>query len=85
VDVLKIAGMFVKDMVSDPMDHAIIDSINRIGHILEMETVAEEVEDSDTLEQVSLLGIDYAQGYFIAAPEEIVHGPTGQPVELKSA
>ena len=60
-------------------------ALHRIGHILKMETVAEEVEDADTLEKISLLGIDYAQGYFIAAPEAIVHGPTGQPVELKSA
>ncbi|HEX2829415.1 MAG TPA: EAL domain-containing protein [Burkholderiales bacterium] len=85
VDVLKIAGMFVKDMATDEMDFAIIDAINRIGHILGMETVAEEVEDADTLEKISNLGIDFAQGYFIAAPEAILHGPTGQPVELTSA
>jgi EAL domain-containing protein (putative c-di-GMP-specific phosphodiesterase class I) len=72
-------------MASDEMDCAIIEAINRIGHILHMETVAEEVEDSDTLEKISAMGIDYAQGYFIAAPEAILHGPTGQPVELKSA
>jgi diguanylate cyclase (GGDEF)-like protein/PAS domain S-box-containing protein len=85
VDVLKIAGMFVKDMATDPMDYAIIDAINRIGHILGMETVAEEVEDAETLAKISELAIDYAQGYFIAPPEAILHGPSGQPVELKSA
>ena len=85
VDVLKIAGMFVKDMATDPMDFAIIDAINRIGHILGMETVAEEVEDAETLAKITEVGIDCAQGYFIAAPEAILHGPTGQPVELKSA
>jgi EAL domain-containing protein (putative c-di-GMP-specific phosphodiesterase class I) len=85
VDVLKIAGMFVKDMATDPMDYAIIDSINRIGHILGMQTVAEEVEDAQTLEKIAALKIDCAQGYFIAAPEAIVHAPSGQPVELKSA
>jgi diguanylate cyclase (GGDEF)-like protein/PAS domain S-box-containing protein len=85
VDVLKIAGVFVKDMATDPMDYAIIDAINKIGHILGMHTVAEEVEDADTLAKVTALGIDCAQGYFIAAPEAILHGPTGQPVELQSA
>ena len=85
VDVLKIAGMFVKDMASDPMDYAIIDAINKIAHILGMHTVAEEVEDAETLAKVAALGIDCAQGYFIAAPEAILHGPTGQPVELQSA
>jgi EAL domain-containing protein (putative c-di-GMP-specific phosphodiesterase class I) len=72
-------------MATDPMDYAIIDAINRIGHILSMETVAEEVENADTLAKLRELGIDCAQGYYIAAPEAILHGPTGQPVELKSA
>ncbi len=85
VDVLKIAGMFVKDMATDPMDYAIIDAINKIGHILGMQTVAEEVEDAQTLAKITELKIDCAQGYFIAPPEAILHGPTGQPVELKSA
>ncbi len=46
VDVLKIAGTFVRDMATDPMDYAIVDSINRISHILGIQTVAEEVEDA---------------------------------------
>jgi diguanylate cyclase (GGDEF)-like protein/PAS domain S-box-containing protein len=71
VDYLKIAGMFVTDMATDPMDHAIVDSINRISHILGMRTVAESVEDAATLEKITALGIDYAQGYFIAEPEEL--------------
>jgi Amt family ammonium transporter len=85
VDVLKMAGMFIRDMARDPMDYAIVDAINRIGHILGMQTVAEEVEDAETLEKIRALKVDYAQGYFIAPPEAILHGPTGQPVELKSA
>lgn len=85
VDVLKIAGMFVKDMATDPMDYAIIDAINRIGHILGMQTVAEEVEDAETLAKIRELKIDCAQGYFIAPPEAILQVPTGEPVILKSA
>jgi EAL domain-containing protein (putative c-di-GMP-specific phosphodiesterase class I) len=69
VDYLKIAGVFVKDMVSDPMDHAIVDAVNRIGHILGMQTVAESVEDAETLAKIAELKIDYAQGYFVAEPE----------------
>ncbi|HUP94691.1 MAG TPA: EAL domain-containing protein [Burkholderiales bacterium] len=85
VDVLKIAGMFVKDMATDPMDYAIVDAINRISHILGMQTVAEEVEDAETLEKIKALNIDCAQGYFIAAPEAILHGAAGAPLELESA
>lgn len=85
VDVLKIAGMFITDMATDPMDYAIVDAINRISHILGMQTVAESVEDAETLAKITELGIDYAQGYFIAEPEALVHVPTGQPVEVASA
>jgi len=69
VDYLKIAGVFVKDMGTDPMDNAIVEAVNHIGHILGMQTVAESVEDAATLERVRELGIDYAQGYYIAEPE----------------
>jgi len=85
VDVLKIAGTFVTDMANDPMDHAIVDAINRISHILGMQTVAESVEDARTLARITELGIDYAQGFFIAEPEAMVHAPTGKPVELVQA
>ena len=72
VDYLKIAGMFIEDMVNDAMDHAIVDAINRISHILGMHTVAESVEDAVTLDKLKALDIDYVQGYFIAKPEALV-------------
>jgi Amt family ammonium transporter len=53
------------------MDHAIVDSVNRIGHILGMQTVAESVEDAATLSRLKEMGVDYAQGYFIAEPEAL--------------
>ena len=84
-DVLKIAGTFVRDMATDPMDYAIVDSINRISHILGIQTVAEEVEDAQTLAKITALKVDFAQGYFIAEPQAMLHQPTGQPVELESA
>lgn len=74
VDFLKIAGMFITDMATDPMDYAIVDSINRISHILGMQTVAESVEDALTLEKIKALKIDFAQGYFIAEPEALIAG-----------
>ncbi len=84
VDVLKIAGVFVKDMATDPMDHALIDAINKIAHILGMQTVAEEVEDAQTLAKLTELKIDAVQGYFIGAPEELPIAAV-PPAELKSA
>ena len=78
VDYLKIAGMFVKDMAGDAMDAAIVEAINRISHILGMQTVAESVEDAQTLERVKALKIDFAQGYYISEPEAL---STGEPVQ----
>ena len=71
VDILKIAGTFVTDLVNDPMDCAIVEAVNRIGHILGMETVAESVEDAATLARIGELGIDYAQGFFLMHPEPL--------------
>ena len=85
VDVLKIPGMFIADMARDPMDYEIVAAINRIGHTLGMHTVAEEVEEAETLDKLKALKVDYAQGYFIAEPEAMVHEPSGEPVELASA
>jgi diguanylate cyclase (GGDEF)-like protein len=75
VDFLKIAGIFIKDMTSDPMDYAIVDSINRISHILGMRTVAESVEDAATLNGITELGLDFAQGYYVAEPEALGEEP----------
>ena len=72
VDYLKIAGMFIEDMANDAMDHAIVDAINQISHILGMHTVAESVENAVTLEKIRVLGIDYVQGYFVAKPEALL-------------
>lgn len=85
VDYLKIAGMFVTDMATDPMDHAIVDSINRISHILGMQTIAESVEDAAILEKITALGIDYAQGYFIAEPEDLAEKGGAQKALLQPA
>jgi diguanylate cyclase (GGDEF)-like protein/PAS domain S-box-containing protein len=82
VDFLKIAGVFIKDMATDPMDYAIVDSINRIGHILGMRTVAESVEDAAILARITELGLDYAQGYFVAEPEALEDEPAQRQTAL---
>jgi diguanylate cyclase (GGDEF)-like protein/PAS domain S-box-containing protein len=79
VDYLKIAGMFIKDMADDAMDCAIVEAINRISHILGMQTVAESVENAETLERITALKVDFAQGYYIAEPEALVTGEGVEP------
>jgi EAL domain-containing protein (putative c-di-GMP-specific phosphodiesterase class I) len=71
VDYLKLDGCFVKNMVDDKIDYAMVQAINQIGHTMNIKTIAEFVEDEATLEAVSKVGVDYAQGYIIARPMPI--------------
>ena len=68
VNSLKIDGIFVKDIVNDPIDMAMVKSINEIGHVLGMETIAEFVENDEIIQKLRGIGVDYAQGYGIAKP-----------------
>lgn len=71
VDFLKIDGMFVKDIVNDTANYAMVESINHIGHVMGRKTIAEFVEDERTLKTLSDLGVDYMQGYGIAKPRSL--------------
>lgn len=76
VDFLKIDGMFVKDMVDDPIDFAMVKSINEIGHVMGMQTIAEFVEDDAIKIVLTHLGVDFAQGYGVGKPQpfdELIH------------
>jgi EAL domain-containing protein (putative c-di-GMP-specific phosphodiesterase class I) len=71
VDYLKIDGAFVKEIVTDPIDKAMVKSINEIGHVMGKQTIAEFVENDAILQKLEEIGVDYAQGYGIAAPQPI--------------
>jgi diguanylate cyclase (GGDEF)-like protein/PAS domain S-box-containing protein len=68
VDLLKIDGSFVKDMATDPIDAAMVEAINHIGHVMGKQTIAEFVENDEVLVQLRRIGVDFAQGYGIAKP-----------------
>jgi diguanylate cyclase (GGDEF)-like protein/PAS domain S-box-containing protein len=72
VDYLKIDGSFVREMLDDPIDCAMVNSINQIGHVMSIRTIAECVENDAILAKLQELGVDYAQGYGIAKPEPFV-------------
>lgn len=71
VDFLKIDGMFVKDMIDDPVSLAMVNSINEIGHVMGMETIAEFVKDVEVLDKLRTIGVNYAQGYGIGKPRPL--------------
>ena len=68
VDMMKIDGSFIVGLHRDPRDQAIVQSMVDIAHGLDKEVVAEFIEDADTLEMLTGMGIDYAQGYYIGKP-----------------
>jgi diguanylate cyclase (GGDEF)-like protein/PAS domain S-box-containing protein len=71
VDYLKIAGNFIQDIVVDPVDHAMVDAINQIGHVMGLRTIAESVESKEILARLHGLGVDYAQGYGVHEPDSL--------------
>jgi EAL domain-containing protein (putative c-di-GMP-specific phosphodiesterase class I) len=68
VDFLKIDGSFVRDMVEDRLDRAIVEAVNEIGHIIGTRTIAEWVGDKETLELLKTLNVDFAQGFHVERP-----------------
>ena len=68
VDYVKIDGSFVRGMVHEPTDLAMVRSINEIGHVMGKRTIAEFVENAEILGMLRDLGVDYAQGHAIAFP-----------------
>jgi diguanylate cyclase (GGDEF)-like protein len=65
---LKIDRTFVLDMGEDPDDAVIVRAVLDLASNLGLQTVAEGVEDAETWEQLTSLGCDSAQGYFLARP-----------------
>jgi PAS domain S-box-containing protein len=68
VNYLKIDIQFVRNMLSDKENHRIVQAIVGVARELEIETIAEGVEDQATLEELRRIGVDNAQGYWIGRP-----------------
>jgi EAL domain-containing protein (putative c-di-GMP-specific phosphodiesterase class I) len=82
VDYLKLDGCFIKNMTRDGTDYAMVQAINSVGQTLRIKTIAEFVENRETLEALREIGVDYAQGYGIAEPlplEEAIYGRQQKP------
>ena len=71
VDYLKIDGVFVKNILENPIDLTMVRSINEIGHVMGKKTIAEYVENMKIFNKLKEIGVDYAQGYGVAMPKPI--------------
>lgn len=71
VNVLKIDGAFVRDLLSDRADRAFVEAIQNVARTLGMETVAEYAETPELITALGEIGVDYAQGYGVAKPRAL--------------
>lgn len=68
VDFLKIDGLFIGNIINDPIDFEMVRSITDIGHAMGKKVVAESVENLQVLEKLRQIGVDYAQGFAVGSP-----------------
>jgi EAL domain-containing protein (putative c-di-GMP-specific phosphodiesterase class I) len=68
VDYLKIDMQFVQDLMHNHEDRQVVEAIVGIARQFKIETIAEGVEDGDTMNELRRIGVDYAQGYFTGRP-----------------
>jgi diguanylate cyclase (GGDEF)-like protein/PAS domain S-box-containing protein len=71
VDKLKIDGIFIKNIANDPIQLAMVKSINEIGHVMGLQTIAEFVENQDILDKLIEINVDFAQGYHVSKPSPL--------------
>lgn len=69
VKYLKIDGSFIRDICNNKIDEILVQSIIAAAKAMKIRTVAEYVSDTNILEKVRIMGIDYAQGYCLGKPE----------------
>lgn len=71
VDYLKIDGQFISNVADDSVDESMVKAISEVGQAMGIETIAERVETKQVLEKLGALGVEFAQGYYIARPTSV--------------
>ncbi len=71
VDFLKIDGSFIQNVTTDHVDRSMVEAITQIGRAMGLKTVAERVESAEVLKCLADIGVEYAQGIYIATPESV--------------
>lgn len=71
VDYVKIDGVFVRNIVSNSVDHTLVKSIAEVAQAMQLETIAEYVENQRIVDTLKEIGIDHIQGYFVHKPEPL--------------
>ena len=82
VDILKIDGQFVRDLVDDPLDEVAVRCFADVAHVMGLVTVAEFVDKPAVLSKLKMMGIDFAQGFLLHLPEPIDALMESQAIEV---
>lgn len=69
VDIIKIDGSFIRDMLDDPVSHAMVRAVTDIGHRIGLQVVAEWVASDEIMQALREIGVDMAQGFALHQPE----------------
>jgi EAL domain-containing protein (putative c-di-GMP-specific phosphodiesterase class I) len=89
VDYLKIDGSFVKNIANDEVAKTMVQSINQVGHTMNLKVIAEYVENEEIIHILREMGVDYGQGYEICRPgplEAVIRNHMiDEPVTLRVA
>ncbi|MDQ3618151.1 MAG: EAL domain-containing protein, partial [Pseudomonadota bacterium] len=72
VDIIKIDGSFIRDLLTDSMSHAIVRAVTDIGHQRGLQVIAEWVTSEEIASALVELGVDYAQGFGLHRPEPVM-------------
>ncbi|MCO8272899.1 EAL domain-containing protein [Actinoplanes sp. TRM 88003] len=79
IDLVKIDGEYVVDLVANPQDQVLVRALVQVCQAYGIHTVAEFVQDEPTLRLLRELGVDYVQGYLIGRPAPVVEGRLRTP------
>ena len=71
MDYLKIDGSFIKNLAGDTVNQAMVAAMIELSHSLNFRIVAEQVEDQQSLDKVTDMGIDFVQGYAVGRPRPL--------------
>ena len=72
VDYLKIDGSFVASMLENESSFAMVSTFNHLAHVMNLQTVAEYVENDALRQRLQEMGVDYGQGYGLMRPEPLL-------------
>jgi len=71
IDLVKIDGDYVVDLVDNPQDQVLVRALVQVCQAYGIHTVAEFVQDEPTLRMLREFGVDYVQGYLVGRPEPV--------------